>query len=101
MQLRIYTPGQAAEALSISVPALVAILRRYCYPFTELAAGGRPGDRGRGRWGLSEDQLRAVLEGQARAWAPPAEAGRRPSRGAASPDGIDRLRYPKFTEKRR
>ena len=88
--LLIHTPGQAALALGISPRALVVILRKHRYPFTELAPGGRPGDRGRGRWGLSRTQLRAVLEGQARGWAAPPQAPPR----AVSPDGVDRLRRP-------
>ena len=35
--LLIHTPGQAALALGISPRALVVILRKHRYPFTELA----------------------------------------------------------------
>lgn len=91
----IYGPGQAADALGLPVPTLVAILRRCRYPFTELSAGGKPGDRGRGRWGLSRDQLRTVIEGQARGWAEPTPSAARPTHTAASPDGVRRLRMPR------
>jgi hypothetical protein len=42
------------------------MIREHRYPFTELVAGGKPGDRGRRRWGLTEAQLSAIVEGQAR-----------------------------------
>jgi hypothetical protein len=57
-------PAEAAARLGLTVPGLVALLRRYRYKFTELSPGGRPGDRGRNRWGLTEGQLQAILRGQ-------------------------------------
>lgn len=62
----VLAPGEAASQLGISVPALVALVRRHRYDYTELVHGGRPGDRGRNRWGLTPDQVRAIVRGQAR-----------------------------------
>lgn len=67
----IIEPGAAAARLCISTKMLVAIIRRHRYKFTELAAGGKPGDRGRRRWGLTEAQLTAIIRGQERGFVEP------------------------------
>lgn len=86
-------PGVAAARLSISVPELVRLLRHYRYTFTELKVGGRPGDRGRPGWGLTDTQIQTIIRGQERVFAvaapPPVEA---PQMSPSSPDGKSRLR---------
>jgi hypothetical protein len=89
-------PAVAAARLGLPVPGLVTLIKTYRYGFTELSPGGRPGDRGRNRWGLTEDQLVAIVRGQDRTFArgaepasgKPADSGPSP----ASPDGKSRLR---------
>lgn len=90
----ILEPGTAAARLGVSVPTLVAILRKHRYHFTELAIGGKPGDRGRFRWGLTETQLQTIIRGQERGFVEPkptAEAAA-PPMSPLSPDGRSRLR---------
>ena len=90
----ILPPSEAAFRLGLTVPGLVALIRRYRYKFTELAPGGRPGDRGRNRWGLTEEQLRGILRGQERGFRDPEPepAPETPRVSALSPDGKSRLR---------
>lgn len=88
------SPTDAAARIGVTVAELVAWVRRHRYEFTARAVGGKPGDRGRNRWGLTEAQLTAVLRGQARRFEEPkpettADA---PRVSAASPDGKSRLR---------
>jgi hypothetical protein len=90
----VLTPGEAAERLGIGVPQLVDIIRRGRYAFIELRPGGKPGDRGRGRWGLTHKQLDAILRGMERRLpdlSPPEAAGRA-APSPESPDGKSRLR---------
>jgi hypothetical protein len=90
----ILEPGVAAARLGVSVPTLVAILRKHRYHFTELAIGGKPGDRGRFRWGLTEPQLQTIIRGQERGFVEPKPAveASAPPMSPASPDGRSRLR---------
>lgn len=67
----VLAPSAAAARLGVSVASLVTLVRHYGYAFTELALGGRPGDRGRGRWGMTAAQIVSVVRGQARAVAKP------------------------------
>ncbi|SIN97947.1 hypothetical protein SAMN05444166_1885 [Singulisphaera sp. GP187] len=67
----ILEPSEAAARLAISTKCLTAIIRRHHYKFTELAAGGKPGDRGRRRWGLTEAQLQTIIRGQERGFEEP------------------------------
>ena len=89
----ILRPCEAADRLGLTVPGLVALLRHYRYKFTELAAGGRPGDRGRNRWGLTEAQITAILRGQERGFREPEPKAPAdmPRVSAVSPDGKSRL----------
>src|SRR4051794_15365080 len=84
---------EAASRFGLSVAGLTRLIRHYRYEFTELVPGGKPGDRGRNRWGLTETQVRAILRGQARQFeAPrpePEPGGEKAS--AFSPDGKSRL----------
>lgn len=61
---RVMTPAQAAERLQCSTHVLTRIVMTQGYAYTSL--GGRPGDRGRNRWGLTPPQFRAILAGQAK-----------------------------------
>src|SRR5690348_3699806 len=89
----VLSPGEAAARLNMTVPNLVALIRKYRYRFTEIAVGGRPGDRGRNRWGLTEEQLEAITRGQERVFRESDPAQPTPLlRSAVSPDGISRLR---------
>lgn len=93
----VLTPGEAAAMLGLTVPDLVARIRQHRYPFVERKPGGQPGDRGRGRWGLTEEQVRAILRGMERlppdpSPTPPEPNQRSARASAASPDGRSRLR---------
>jgi hypothetical protein len=89
----VQTPGEAAARLGITTAALTALLRRHRYEFTELVPGGKPGDRGRHRWGLTEPQVQAILRGQARALPDPAALDTAaPQSSPVSPDGKRRLK---------
>lgn len=89
----ILSPSHAAARLGIPVPGLVALIRRGRYLFTEIAPGGRHGDRGRSRWGLTEARLQKIIDGQQRGFREPEpEPAAVPVRVSASPDGKLRLR---------
>ncbi|WP_422928640.1 hypothetical protein [Singulisphaera sp. PoT] len=86
-------PKQAAERMGLALRDLVAIIRRHRYEFTEIKPGGKPGDRGPRRWGLTESQIAAIQSGQARKFLPPEEDTRvTPRHSPLSPDGKARLR---------
>lgn len=91
----VLAPSAAAARLGVSVGSLVALVRHYRYSFTELALGGRPGDRGRGRWGMTEGQVEAVVRGQARAVAEPASTLGKPPTARSPVTTVTRIRYPK------
>ena len=95
-KLRIRTPAAAADALGITSSQLITLLRFHRYPFTEIAIGGRPGDRGRGRWGLTLDQIRAIARGQSRQFADQPDA----SAGDAPADHAFRLNTGRLAERR-
>jgi hypothetical protein len=88
----IYWPGEAAELLGMTTGQLTALIRRRRYAFTEMALGGKPGDPGRNRWGLTWDQIQAIVKGQSKVLpdAIPAATAKRLS--PVSPDGKSRLR---------
>jgi hypothetical protein len=90
----ILTPGEAADRLGTTVPNLVALIRRGKYRFTELRPGGKPGDKGHHRWGLSLAQVEAIVRGQERGLAelPIAEPEGPGPLSPVSPDGKSRLR---------
>jgi hypothetical protein len=88
----IVPPGDAAARLGTDVPGLVAIIRRGRHRWTELKPGGKPGDRGRNRWGLTEEQLRVILRALERGFPEPAPPTGSPVPSALSPDGRSRLR---------
>lgn len=90
---RVLSPGESAERMNTSPRKLATLIRRYQYEFTELVPGGKPGDRGRNRWGLTEAQLATIIEKQARGYQPPAEPAVTVTPGptSESPDGVSRL----------
>lgn len=98
---RILPPAEGAARLGIPVPELVAMIRRHRYKFTALKSDGKPGDRGRNRWGLTEEQFSAILRGQARQFREPEPAEAATTFEPSSPDGRSRLRRPKHTTQRK
>jgi len=90
---RVLSPGESAERMNTSPKKLAALIRRYQYEFTELVPGGKPGDRGRNRWGLTEAQLATIIQKQARGYEPVPEpaATTAPASTSESPDGVSRL----------
>jgi len=94
----VHPPDVAAARLGgISVGTLVALLKARGYAWTELKPGGTPWGRGRQTWGLTDEQIAAVADGQARRHPrPPPPAGATPPRPAAvalpGHDGRSRLR---------
>jgi hypothetical protein len=94
--IAVHPPDEAAKLLGgISVGTLVALLKAKGYAYTELKPGARPWGRGRQLWGLTDDQIAAVVAGQARRFASPeAPVARPPAVGLAAHghDGKSRLR---------
>jgi len=96
----VHPPDVAAARLGgISVGTLVALLRAGGYPYTMLKPGGAPWGRGRQTWGLTDDQIAAVADGQARTHARPADPGAgipaapaRVARALPGHDGRSRLK---------
>ncbi len=89
----VHTPSEVAGWLGITTARLVELLREKRYPFTELRPGGKPGDRGRCRWGLTLAQYEEILRGQSRQMDPrPEPPAGRPAPSPVSPDGKSRLR---------
>lgn len=94
MKRLVYPPGEAAELLGMTTKRLASLIRERRYPFTEILPGGKPGDRGRNRWGLTLAQIEAIVRGQAKV---PPDLASLPQAGKArfspvSPDGKSRLR---------
>lgn len=87
----VMSPSQAAARMGIPVSSLVAIMRRRGSAFTRLATNGQPGDRGRNRWGLTEAQLRKIVDGE-QAKTPNPEAVVYGGYSPVSPDGKSRVR---------
>jgi hypothetical protein len=92
--LQVLTPSAVATVLGVSTTALARLVREGGYPYTALARGGRPGDRGRGRWGLTIAQLGVIVAGPARRPSPADAPGRQPAIAATAllPGGVDLLR---------
>jgi hypothetical protein len=88
----ILTPGEAAVRLGIEERTLVGVIRRGRHTFTELVPGGKPGDRGRGRWGLTGRQLDTILRGMERRLPEPQPKPTTALSSLVSPDGRSRLR---------
>lgn len=90
---RVYSGAEVAAMLGVSSETLLGWMRLGRYPFTQLKPGGKPGDRGPNRWGMTRAQVDAMVRGQARQLPEPvvAEAEARLV-SALSPDGVSRLR---------
>jgi len=90
---RIVHPALAAARLGITTAGLVVLIRTYRYQFTELRPGGKPGDKGRNRWGLTEAQFDKILDGQRREFKPveTTEDQTRNGKSPYTPDGKSRL----------
>lgn len=89
---RIHEPGEVARTLGMRREDLNALMIERGYPFFSRKSGGRPGDRRKGSWGLTDDQVAVIVRGETRV-VPKAEPEGR-DRGAASPaspDGKSRL----------
>jgi hypothetical protein len=93
---RVHTPEECAAMLGgITVKKLVKILKAGGYAYTSLMPGSTPWGRGRQVWGLTDDQLGAVLRGQAKRFPSPEEAtsaNRTSGLRALGWDGVSRLR---------
>lgn len=95
--LDVHRPEEAARRLGgMTVANLVALLKARGYAFTELSPGVLPwgkGARGRKHWGLTDDQIAAIIAGQARSMPKqdPADVDPEPTRGIPGHDGIDRF----------
>ncbi len=90
----ILTPADAAARIGLSVGRLVVLLKTYGYQFTEMSPGGKPGDRGRGLWGMTAAQVEAVVRGQARGFNRPAAEVKPPKKGLPV-TSKSRVVYPK------
>mgnify|MGYP000869372497 CR=1 FL=1 len=60
---RVYSPREAAELSGVSVEVLSREILTHRYPYIALKPGARPGDRAKNRWGLTVEQLSAIVEG--------------------------------------
>jgi hypothetical protein len=89
----VHEPAEAARRLGgISVATLIEILKVRGYEWTELTPGVKPwgkGGRGRKRWGLTDDQIAAVVAGQSRRHARPAPGDAPPPKPKGTIPGWD------------
>jgi hypothetical protein len=93
MKRLMYWPGEVAAQLGMTTCQLTAIIRRRRYAFTEVAPGGKPGDTGRNRWGLTVAQVEAIIRGQSKIPPDPSPIDTTtPRLSPVSPDGKSRLR---------
>lgn len=102
---KIYTPDEAAALLRISVRTLVELLRVGDYDFADFAPAAsktQPWGRGRKVWGLTQDQLDAIVVGQTRRFPKPSDAPGLAPKSAFLPghDGISRIREVKPRRKK-
>ena len=81
----------AAMRLRISTDNLVAHHPSERLPLDGDQGAGKPGDKGKNRWGLTEDQFQAIIRGQVRGFATPREPEAVKAAGPA-PGGVSRLR---------
>ena len=91
VQRDVVSPGIAARRLGIPTGDLTAIIRRGGYRWTEIKPGGKPGDRGPNRWGLTEAQLQAIIRGQERGFVTP-QGPEEAKAHDQSPGGVSRVR---------
>jgi len=95
----VFTPEQAAEQLAgISVSTLIKLITAGGYSYTELSPGAKLWGRGRKLWGLTDQQIQAIVDGQCRKMQtpatidPPQDNKRKPGRVVPGHDGKQRLR---------
>lgn len=60
---KVYSPREAAEMSGVSVDILTREILQRRYSYVALKPGGRPGDRAKNRWGLTAEQIVAIVEG--------------------------------------
>jgi hypothetical protein len=99
----VHPPTEAASRLGgISVATLIALLKANGYAYTSLSPNAKPWGRGRQLWGLTDAQIAAIAEGQARRHPSPGSGDVVPERTRALPglaalghDGKSRIRRPR------
>jgi hypothetical protein len=85
----VYSPEESAKRLGgITVPQLIAILKAKGYQFTELMPGSKPWGRGRKVWGMTDDQITELVEGQSRVHPRPVSTD---EEGHAVPAGLSAM----------
>jgi hypothetical protein len=85
----VHPPEEAARRLGgISASTLVKLLREGGYAFVSLSPGAKPWGRGRKLWGMTDEQINAVIAGQSRRLPAPTGAGQ----GKATADRANDLR---------
>lgn len=90
---RVMSPSECEEVSGLSVETLSLLIRARGYLFTSRRPGGQPGDRGRGRWGLTPAQLAAIVAGEQRRFRPdPEDAAKSSAPKCAPPGGKSRIR---------
>jgi hypothetical protein len=92
---RVMSPAEAREATGLSIAEIVATIRTHRLAFVARRPGGRPGDRGRNRWGLTPIQAAAVVAARTMREERPEDstpAAIQARQAAASPDGVARSR---------
>src|SRR5262245_45003665 len=94
--LVVHPPDECARRLGgITVARLIALLKSGGYTYTSLAPGSKPWGRGRQAWGMTDDQIAAVIAGQSKRHPTPSAVPSvtKPESGlkALGWDGIDRL----------
>jgi hypothetical protein len=101
--ITVHPPQEAARRLGgISVSTLVKLLRDGGYSFVSLSPGAKPWGRGRKLWGMTDEQINALIAGQNRRHPPPSGAGQgKAAKGGDTDlrvygwDGVDRLNSPR------
>lgn len=94
----VHSPEESARRLGgITVAQLIAILKAKGYPYTELSPGSKPWGRGRQVWGMTDDQIAELVEGQMRSHPRPVDpdAKERPTPSGLAAmgwDGVTRLK---------
>lgn len=93
----VYSPEEVSKRLGgISVTQIVAILKAHGYDYTQLTPGSKPWGRGRQVWGMTDDQIAAVVRGQTKRHPPPTEAGQ-----GGEPGGVKPAAHPPWDRRSR
>ncbi len=64
--LRVLTPEEVCELLRVTRKKLIRLLKATGGAFTELTPGAEPWGRGRQEWGMTHEQVKALLAKLAR-----------------------------------